>query len=83
MESSTEMIANAVPDMYLYNNLDSHYNLLVKEDSRLAVMGLIGKSTMDPKVSCNSCDEIFYQEYQLETHLEKEHTIENWQIVQN
>ena len=55
MASSAEMVATAVPDLYLYNNLDSHYDLLVKEDSRLAEMGLIGKSTMDTSVNCNIC----------------------------
>ena len=30
---------NIVPDMFLYLSDDTHYDLLVKEDSRLAVLG--------------------------------------------
>ena len=44
MSSSAEMNCGVAPDLYLYHNLDSHYDLLVKEDSRLAQMGLIGNS---------------------------------------
>ena len=82
MTSSAEMIASSVPDLYLYNNLDTHYDLLVKEDSRLAAMGLIGKSTMDTSVNCNICVESFQQECELQTHMETKHTKENWQVVQ-
>ena len=30
---------NYVPDMNLYHSFDSHYDLLVKDDSRVAVLG--------------------------------------------
>ena len=44
MSSSAEMSRGVAPDLYLYHNLDNHYDLLVKDDCRLAQMGLIGKS---------------------------------------
>ena len=34
-------IGKLIPDMALYHNLDSHYDLLVKDDSRLAFLGLL------------------------------------------
>ena len=33
-----------VPDMYLYNYDDSYYDLLVKDDSRIALLGLVAGS---------------------------------------
>ena len=31
-----------VPDMYLYHSDQTHYDLLVSEDHRLALLGLVG-----------------------------------------
>ena len=33
-----------IPDMYLYNSDQTHYDLLVAEDHRLALLGLFGGS---------------------------------------
>ena len=40
----------AVPDMYLYNSDNCHYDLLVDENSRLAILGLIDIGEEDVKV---------------------------------
>ena len=41
MAASSEFAPGTVPDMFLYNSANSHYNLLVEDNSRLAVLGLI------------------------------------------
>ena len=41
MKESSEFSPGTVSDMYLYNNDNCHYDLLVEESSRLAVFGLI------------------------------------------
>jgi len=33
------------PDMSLYHSIDSHYDLLVSDNSRLALMGLLGRTS--------------------------------------
>ena len=84
---SAELVANVVPDIYLYHNLDTHYDLLVKEDSRLAKMGLVGKAKIEPLnvIKCDLCDEICPDKSNLETHMEKKHaqsfTDNKWEIV--
>ena len=42
MAFSAEVQGKWAPDMALYHSFDTHYDLLVKEDSRLAQMGLLG-----------------------------------------
>ena len=37
----SDFAPGTVPDMYLYNSDDCHYNLLVEDNSRLAVLGLV------------------------------------------
>ena len=44
MSSSAVMKGDQVPDLYLYHSRNSHYDLLVKDDSRLARMGLVGRA---------------------------------------
>ena len=34
-------VGKLIPDMVLYHSQDTHYDLLVKEDSRLALLGLL------------------------------------------
>ena len=51
-----------VPDLYLYNSDQSHYDLLVAEDHRLALLGLIGckrneEKDTNPKGSPNNTSE--------------------------
>ena len=36
-----------VPDMALYHSEDTHFDLLVKDDSRLALLGLLAGSVKD------------------------------------
>ena len=45
-----------VPDLYLYNSDQSHYDLLVAEDHRLALLGLIGskKSVKEDDITDNN-----------------------------
>ena len=41
MARFSDFAPGSVPDMFLYNSDNSHYNLLVEDQSRLAVLGLI------------------------------------------
>ena len=34
-------VRKLIPDMFLYHSQDNHYDLLVKDDSRLALLGLL------------------------------------------
>ena len=40
--SSAVNLDKSIPDMALYNLKNTHYDLLVKDDSRIAVLGLLG-----------------------------------------
>ena len=44
MSSSAEFGNDWAPDLFLYHSLNNHYDLLVKDNSRLARIGLIGKA---------------------------------------
>ena len=46
MVDYSEFTQGTVPDMYLYNSDNCHYDLLVEESSRLAVFGLIDMGTV-------------------------------------
>jgi hypothetical protein len=35
------------PDMFLYHSKNTHFDLLVKDDIRLAAIGLLGKRTVN------------------------------------
>ena len=44
-------LGKCVPDMALYHNDESHFDLLVKDDSRLALLGLLaGTGVEDPEI---------------------------------
>ena len=43
LTSSPELNGKWAPDMFLYHSKNTHFDLLVKDDSRLAAMGLLGK----------------------------------------
>ena len=84
LASVAELAANVAPDLYLYHNLDSHYDLLVKDDSRLAEMGLIGRAPISTSFNCNVCDKAFQDTNQLETHILGKHSEEKadgWEKV--
>ena len=51
MVSETEhRFGKLIPDMALYHSSENHYDLLVKDDSRLALLGLLaGVSSDVPK----------------------------------
>ena len=45
MSASAHFPKGWVPDLYLYNSDQTHYDLLVAEDHRLALLGLIGSKS--------------------------------------
>ena len=47
MASFAEFNSGWAPDIYLHNSSNTHYDLLVKEESRLANAGLVGKTRSD------------------------------------
>ena len=50
MSQYSDFPAGAVPDMYLYNSDNCHFDLLVADNSRLAVLGLISMEGADNKI---------------------------------
>ena len=50
MSSAAELKGNLVPNLFLYHSKNTHYDLLVKDGSRLDEMGLIGKATKEVTV---------------------------------
>ena len=42
---SEALLGRFIPDMFLYHNEDTHYDLLVKSVSRLALLGLLAGAT--------------------------------------
>ena len=53
MAASAHFPKGWVPDMYLYNSDQTHYDLLVAENHRLALLGLVG-STAGKKAKAKS-----------------------------
>ena len=47
LASTAHFPKGLVPDLYLYNSDQAHYDLLVAEDHRLALLGLIGSPNND------------------------------------
>ena len=57
MSDSAHFPKGWVPDMYLYNSDQTHYDLLVAEDHRLALLGLVGGENNDKCASQSSADD--------------------------
>ena len=51
-----------IPDMALYNNNNSHYDLLVLDDSKLAILGLIGSDVNETDYPKHVDNEMEWQE---------------------
>ena len=71
MACHSEFAQGTVPNMYLYNSDNTHYDLLVEDNSRLAVLGLIsmgeekefeGKEFEEKKLPENQIQEKEFQE---------------------
>ena len=45
MEANASFPKGSIPDMFLYHRDQTHYDLLVSEDHRLALLGLIGEKS--------------------------------------
>ena len=56
MADSAHFPKGWVPDMYLYNSDQTHYDLLVAEDHRLALLGLVGGDNDENRASESSAD---------------------------
>ena len=74
MSKSSEFDQGIVPDMLLYNSDNTHYDLLVPDNSRLAVLGFISmgedkeiKVTEDKKVQEKEAQKVGSQEGQWKT----------------
>ena len=50
MSQYADFPPGAVPDMYLYNSDNCHFDLLVADNSRLAVLGLISMEGASMKI---------------------------------
>ena len=61
MAKLSDFAPGTVPDMYLYNSDNCHYDLLVEDNSRLAVLGLVtlgeGKEVEEKEAAMKKMDE--------------------------
>ena len=85
MAGHCEFAPGTVPDMYLYNSDNTHYDLLVLDNSRLAVLGLISmeKDKLQEKVvQEKGIQEKGFQEIE-DKNVEVKQTKDEWKTVKN
>ena len=92
MASHSEFAQGTVPNMYLYNSDNTHYDLLVEDNSRLAVLGLIsmveekefqGKEFQEKKLPENQIQEKEFQENDEDNQLGGGQEREQWKTVKH
>ena len=69
-----------IPDMALYNQDQTHYDLLVKDDSRIALLGLLAGCNNEEKTNGIGCDE---KEERVQTNAVHENNDADWKEVVN
>ena len=81
--SAETKLGGLVPDMFLYHCEDIHYDLLVKNDSRIALLGVLAGAVHDDRNSVRDDSVRDDSVHDDSVHVDKNSVNDDWRIVKN